>query len=280
MTVPLWRKTAFALMAIMILVVLVLVVQLMERMTVADQLRDAAQSEEKLGRRVYDDGTYIVQEMLSAILRAGVPGEDADAMQADKDRMKTLQDRAEKVFSSPPLELSQEEKDVFKTVLEDLRLHREQTEAWLASIPAERLAALPELDESRNTLLNDVNKLIGVRSEKLLRQVNDLRDSSHGTRWLLLLTSLVFAALLGGTLRAVHMGWVRPLALKAATADRLAASSAARSARSSASSRRPWPARRSWASTRSTPAPTSSSWTPSCRASRRSAPRAPSRSTS
>lgn len=219
MTVPRWRKTAFALIALLAVVVFLFGIEFAHLMTEADDLRDIAQSEQELGQRVYSQGAGIVQEMHTALLRLG----DPEAAHADQDRVAALQARAHNFFSAPPVELSEEEKDIFATVLEDLRLHKEQADAWLAEKPDERLAALPELEESRNTLSNDIRSLADLRADKLLRRMNELRDSAQRLKRIVILLGLTLVTLLGFLVRAVIKGWLRPMAEKAASADRVAA---------------------------------------------------------
>ncbi len=219
MTPARWRKTAFTLLALMAVVVLVFAIEFNHRMTEAEHLREVAQSEQELGQRVHAQGAGIVQEMHTAILRVG----DPEAAQADRDRVAALEARAHNFFNAPPVDLSEDEKEIFATVLEDLRLHREQADAWIAEKPEERLGALTELEESRNTLANDIRSLGDVRADKLLRRMNELRESAVRLKWVIILLGTVLLALAGFLIRAVILGWLRPLAEKAASADRVAA---------------------------------------------------------
>lgn len=184
-----------------------LVLLTVARLGKVEQLRTLAQEEQEIGLRFHRDGAAMVLELHSAALRLG----GGEATVGEKDQYSVLYARSESFFRNPPVPLGGTEAAFLQEVRKDLRIYGEQVQAWLELPAADRLANVPQADESFRELLKDIQSLRDAGALRLTQQVSDMRDSMNDLRWLVMTAAGVGSCLLGLLAWLAHRGWRVPL---------------------------------------------------------------------
>lgn len=194
-----------------------LVLLTVARLRAVEQLRTLAQEEQEIGLRFHRDGAAMVLDLHSAALRLG----GGEATVGEKDQYAVLYARSESFFRNPPVPLEGPEAAFLQEVQKDLRIYGEQVEAWLELPVGDRLANVPQADESFRELLKDIQSLRDAGALRLSQRVSDMRDSMNDLRWLVMAAAGVGPCLLGLLAWMAHRGWMVPLRQLAAHADEL-----------------------------------------------------------
>lgn len=216
MTIPTCRRAATALALLLLAATTSLVLLTVARLREVEQLRTLAHEEQEIGLRFHRDGAAMIMELHSAALRLGGGGE---ATVGEKDQYSVLFARSESFFRSPPVPLGGAEAAFLQEVQKDLRIYGEQVQAWLELPGADRLANVPQADESFRELLKDVQSLRDASGLRLTQRVNEMRDSMNDLRWLVITAAVVGPCLLGVLAWLGYRGWLVPLQHLAAQAD-------------------------------------------------------------